>query len=86
MPYVQRTRALTTLRSVPKLERAMRRRDINASELAKLAKTSRQTISNLRRGNATRTNVDTARAIAAALRVPVAELFDVDVDDQEATA
>lgn len=58
----------------------MKARDVNASELAKLARTSRQTVSNLRRGSATKTSVTTARAIAAALRVEPAQLFD-DVDD-----
>jgi transcriptional regulator with XRE-family HTH domain len=86
MPYQRSTTRRLRLRSTLGLERAMRHRDVNASELAKLAKTSRQTISNLRRGAQAQTGEPVARRIADALRVDLAELFDVDADERQESA
>jgi transcriptional regulator with XRE-family HTH domain len=63
----------------------MKRRDVNGSELAKLADTNRATISNLRRGKTSRIREDTARRIEKVLGIPRGEVF-VDDDDQEELA
>lgn len=83
-----RLAALVPLRSVTRLERAMKRRDLNAAELAALAGTTRQTIANLRLGRTRRAREPLARAIADALRVEPGELFDLPAvapDDEAAS-
>lgn len=83
MPYKRPAPRRLKLRSTLALEKAMVTRDVNASELAKLAKTSPATISNLRRGTQTGTQENLARRIAAALRVDLADIFDVDLADTD---
>jgi len=63
-----RTTKLKLLTSPDVLEAAMRRRDLSASELARLAGTHRQTISSLRTGKQNRVDANTATAIEKALR------------------
>jgi DNA-binding Xre family transcriptional regulator len=58
----------------------MRRRDVNASELAALAGTAKQNVSNVRRGAIERTRGDIAASIERALHVRHGELFDYDSD------
>lgn len=69
------------LRSRDRLERAMRARDVNGSELAALTDTPRQSLSRLRRGERDSINERTAAAIEKALRVAHGDLF-----EYEATA
>jgi transcriptional regulator with XRE-family HTH domain len=85
MAYTPPPGKLPALKSRASLEQAMKRRDVNGSELAKLAGTTRATISNLRRGNTSRARDDTARRIEKALGIPRGEVF-VDDDDQEELA
>jgi transcriptional regulator with XRE-family HTH domain len=85
MAYTPPPGKLPALKSRARLERAMKRRDVNGSELAKLADTNRATISNLRRGKTSRIREDTARRIEKVLGIPRGEVF-VDDDDQEELA
>jgi len=64
----------------------MKSRDINAAELAALAKTTRQTISNLRKGTQSSTRISTAKAIADALRVDPVDLFELTDSDRDKVA
>lgn len=85
MTYTRRPQRVR-LRSTARLERAMKSRDINAAELAALAKTTRQTISNLRKGTQSSTRISTAKAIADALRVDPVDLFELTDSDRDKVA
>lgn len=90
MPYRPRLR-VAKLTSIVALESAMRRRNINGSQLARVAGISRQTVSHLRTGRTTGTYAKTAEKIADALNVPVEKLFEIaadvaDVDDEAPAA
>lgn len=75
MPYITPGAIHVPLRSALKLEAAMKRADMNGSEVAALANTSRQTISQLRREQRVMLNTDTAAAIEDALKVRRGTLF-----------
>lgn len=75
MPYSRPHNHYAPLRSTRRLEAAMRKRDVNGSELALLADTHRQTISNLRRGERGAVRQEVAEAIEDALRVDRGHLF-----------
>lgn len=75
MTYALRRTATATLRSPARLEKAMRRRDVNGRELARLANVNREIISRLRRGAARTTSRRSAEAIEEALRARAGELF-----------
>jgi DNA-binding Xre family transcriptional regulator len=78
MTYAPPVKMYARLRSRAAFEAAMRNRDVNASELAALASTTRQNVSNIRRGATSRARSDTAAAIERALRCSRGELFDYD--------
>lgn len=63
------------LRDRQLLEDAMRARDVNGRDLAQLAETSAQTISQLRRGERQRVSEDLARRIEHKLRAEPGQLF-----------
>jgi transcriptional regulator with XRE-family HTH domain len=73
-----------TLRDRSLLENAMRERDLNGRDLAKIAETSPQTISQLRKGERQRVNEDLARRLERTLRVDTGHLFRHDRDRSEA--
>jgi len=68
------------------LENAMRERDLNGRDLAKIAETSAQTISQLRKGERQRVNEDLARRLERTLRVDTGHLFRHSRDQAEALA
>lgn len=57
------------------LEEAMKTRDLNGRDLAKLAETSPQTISQLRKGMRQSVSEDLARSLERSLRVETGHLF-----------
>ncbi len=84
MSYERRS-GLVPFRDMAKLESAMKRANMNASELARLAGTTKQTISNLRRGKQRTMRTHTAEAIEEALRMRRGALFNyalVDIADR----
>lgn len=86
MSYARPHTHYVPLRGQPRLEAAMKKRDVNGSELAALAGTHRQTISNLRRGERGAVRQDVAEAIETALRVERGYLFRYSTDDAVAAS
>lgn len=74
------------LRDRELLENAMRERDLNGRDLAKIAETSPQTISQLRKGERQRVNEDLARRLERTLRVDTGHLFRHQREQAEALA
>lgn len=77
---------VVALRSPTRLEKAMRRRDVNGRELARLAGINHETIARLRRGGAHSIRRSSAQAIERALRAPEGEIFNYTDVDNEASA
>ena len=73
-----KTASWAALRSRTRLEQAMRERDVNGNELAKLAGLSPQVVSNVRRGKYSLMREETAQALERALRRERGDLFDYD--------
>lgn len=82
MPYLPSTsgRGMARLRSVALLETAMKARDINGRELARIALTSAQTVSQLRIGGRLSVRADIARRMEQALRVRRGLIFSIGGD------
>jgi transcriptional regulator with XRE-family HTH domain len=78
--------AMARLRSVALLEQAMGARDINGRELARAARTSAQTVSQLRTGGRLRVRADVARRLEQALRVHRGFIFSIGSDQQGGVA
>jgi len=76
MGYTRISNSWASLKSPTRFERAMRDRDVNGNELAKLADVSPQVISNVRRGKYAVLREDFAQAIERALRCDSGTLFE----------
>jgi transcriptional regulator with XRE-family HTH domain len=74
------------LRDRTLLETAMRERDLNGRDLAKIAETSPQTISQLRKGMRQSVSEELARRLERTLRVETGHLFRHRSDRAEALA
>lgn len=75
MSYVPPAIGWAVLASVDALEAAMVKRDLSGAELAKLASTHKQNISNIRRNRHHHVRADIALRIERALAVPRGSLF-----------
>jgi DNA-binding XRE family transcriptional regulator len=83
MTYKPR-RQLAPMKSARTFERAMKRRDINVTELARMIQLSRTSMSRIRSGWQV-PSVDTATAIERALAVEHGALFEFDTITAAAT-
>ena len=78
MAYISTGRKFAAIKSRSSIEQGLKRRDISGAELAKMAGTTRATISNIRRGHTRRVYTETARRIEIILGADPGDLFDYD--------